>query len=139
MYTESVKATIDGLTILVAPKSSVAYDAERENKELRDSKMAEVKRLLEAEKFKTQQKPKNQDNVNQESDGSDTFTERIQMQIVRNLELTIKNIHIRYEDDFSKPSHPFSAGFTLDAIEIRVNTFDLETIVFFRHLFLKFI
>jgi vacuolar protein sorting-associated protein 13A/C len=50
----------------------------------------------------------------------DTFAERIQIQIVRNLELQIKNIHIRYEDDFSKPDHPFSAGVTLNSIEIKV-------------------
>lgn len=41
------------------------------------------------------------------------------MQIIRNLELQISNIHIRYEDDFSKPEHPFSAGFTLNKIEIK--------------------
>lgn len=41
------------------------------------------------------------------------------MQIIRNLELQISNIHIRYEDNFSKPEHPFSAGFTLDSIEIK--------------------
>ena len=41
------------------------------------------------------------------------------MQILRNLELQISNIHIRYEDDFSKPEHPFSAGFTLNKIEIK--------------------
>ena len=49
---------------------------------------------------------------------NDTFTERLQMQILRNLELKISNIHIRYEDDFSKPEHPFSTGFTLNKIEI---------------------
>ena len=41
------------------------------------------------------------------------------MQILRNIELNISSIHVRYEDDFSKPEHPFSAGFTLDSIEIK--------------------
>lgn len=41
------------------------------------------------------------------------------MQILRNIELQISNIHIRYEDEFSKPEHPFSAGFTLDSIGIK--------------------
>jgi vacuolar protein sorting-associated protein 13A/C len=50
---------------------------------------------------------------------NDTFTERIQMQIMRNLELHIKDLHIRYEDNYSKPEHPFSFGFTLDSIEIK--------------------
>ena len=55
------------------------------------------------------------------------------MQIIRNLELQIQNLHIRYEDDFSKPEHPFSAGITLDAIEIkvisRVNLHSVTTLV----------
>jgi vacuolar protein sorting-associated protein 13A/C len=124
LYTESVKATIDGLTILVAPKSSVVYDAEREKKENRDSKLKQVKRLIELETNKLKAKIEEEASKNPEGD---SFTERIQIQIVRNLELTIKNIHIRYEDDFSKPEHPFSAGVTLDAIEIRVR----NPIVFF--------
>lgn len=66
---------------------------------------------------KGQQKSTNDDK--NKSEQQDTFTERLQMQILRNLELQISNIHIRYEDNFSKPEHPFSAGFTLDSIEIK--------------------
>ena len=58
------------------------------------------------------------DNKNS-SEPQDTFAERLQMQILRNLELQISNIHVRYEDDFSKPEHPFSAGVTLSSIEIK--------------------
>ena len=47
------------------------------------------------------------------------------MQIIRNLELQIQNIHIRYEDDYSKPEHPFSAGVTLDSIEIKVSPIEM--------------
>jgi hypothetical protein len=54
LYTESVKVNIDGLTVLIAPKSSVAYDEEKDNKEQRDKKLAEVKKLLEYEKNKKQ-------------------------------------------------------------------------------------
>ena len=69
------------------------------------------------------------DGTDQNIAGGDTFAERIQMQVIRNLELIIKNIHVRFEDDFSKPEHPFSAGITLDAIEIRVKK---KNNVFFR-------
>jgi vacuolar protein sorting-associated protein 13A/C len=31
-----------------------------------------------------------------------------------NLQITVKNIHIRYEDSISTPGHPFSLGFTLE-------------------------
>ena len=52
MYYESVKVSVDGLTILVSPKSSIKYDDETEMKEARDTKLNEVKRLLELEKNK---------------------------------------------------------------------------------------
>ena len=68
----------------------------------------------------------------EEKPSDDSFTERLQMQIIRNLELQIQNLHLRYEDDFSKPEHPFSAGITLDAIEIKVNShFDNFDLLFF--------
>lgn len=118
LYTESVKVTIDGLTILIAPKSSIKYDAERDKKEQIDNKLNEVKKILELEKEKLESKKG--ENVKSQADKQDTFTERIQLQVIRNLELQIKNIHVRYEDDFSKPEHPFSAGITLDSVEIRV-------------------
>ncbi|KAJ7634302.1 vacuolar protein sorting-associated protein 13 [Mycena polygramma] len=33
--------------------------------------------------------------------------------IINNLQVTVKNIHIRYEDKMSVPGHPFAAGITL--------------------------
>lgn len=43
----------------------------------------------------------------------DTFTEKLVTQIIKNLQVTIKDIHLRYEDNFSDPKNPFSMGFTL--------------------------
>jgi hypothetical protein len=43
------------------------------------------------------------------------------MQIIRNIELQIHDLHIRFEDNYSKPEHPFSIGVTLKGIEIKVN------------------
>jgi vacuolar protein sorting-associated protein 13A/C len=115
LYTESVKVQIDGLSILVAPKSSIAYNADDDRKEKLDKKLKEVKKILEMDKAKKDENEK--DDGGKQS--NDTFTERIQLQVIRNIELKIANIHIRYEDDFTKPDHPFSAGFTLDGIEIK--------------------
>lgn len=46
-------------------------------------------------------------------DKKDTFTEKLVTQIIKNLQVTIKDIHLRYEDNFSDPRNPFSLGFTL--------------------------
>ncbi len=50
LYTQSVKVFVDGLTILVVPKSSVKYDQAKEEKQVKEAKMNEVRRLLELEK-----------------------------------------------------------------------------------------
>ncbi len=42
-----------------------------------------------------------------------SFTSSLITKIVDNLQFTVRNIHIRYEDSLSNPEHPFSAGITL--------------------------
>jgi len=95
----------------------MSYDPEAEKKELHENKLKELQRLVDLDKekdiLKKTSKATSGENEN------DTFTERLQMQILRNLELQISNIHLRYEDDFSKPEHPFAMGVTLDSIEIK--------------------
>jgi vacuolar protein sorting-associated protein 13A/C len=44
----------------------------------------------------------------------------MQLQIIRNLELSIRNIHIVYEDRSTKPDHPFALGITLNYITLHV-------------------
>lgn len=43
----------------------------------------------------------------------DTFTEKLVAQIIRNLQVRITDIHLRYEDGFTNPSKPFAFGVTL--------------------------
>ena len=50
--------------------------------------------------------------------------ERLQLQVIRNLELSIRNIHIVYEDRSTKPEHPFAFGITLNYITLHVKFFD---------------
>jgi vacuolar protein sorting-associated protein 13A/C len=53
----------------------------------------------------------------------------MQLQIIRNLELSIRNIHIVYEDKSTKPNHPFAFGITLNYITLHVsyqNKFHLD-------------
>lgn len=47
----------------------------------------------------------------------------MQLQVIRNLELSIRNIHVVYEDRTTKPDHPFAFGFTLNYITLHVNIF----------------
>lgn len=42
-----------------------------------------------------------------------SFTTSLVNRMVDNVQITVRNIHIRYEDKLSVPGHPFAAGFTL--------------------------
>lgn len=42
-----------------------------------------------------------------------TFVEKLITNIIKNVQLTVKNIHIRYEDKITNPKAPFSLGITL--------------------------
>jgi vacuolar protein sorting-associated protein 13A/C len=50
----------------------------------------------------------------------DTFLERFKLHIIRNLELSMSNVHIAFEDTTTKPDHPFSFGITLNYIKLHV-------------------
>jgi vacuolar protein sorting-associated protein 13A/C len=63
---------------------------------------------------------KNLENAKVNDKNNDTFVERMQLQVIRNLELSIRNIHIVYEDKTTKPDHPFAFGITLNYIALHV-------------------
>ena len=52
IYSDSVRVVVDGLTIVVAPKSSITYDAELEKKAEFEKKISQVKKLTEIEASK---------------------------------------------------------------------------------------
>ncbi|KAI4872968.1 hypothetical protein NFI96_023652 [Prochilodus magdalenae] len=49
----------------------------------------------------------------------DTFAEKLATQVIKNLQVKITSIHIRYEDDVSDPSRPLSMGVTLSELSLQ--------------------
>ena len=49
-----------------------------------------------------------------------SFLERLLGNVLKNFEVSITNIHIRYEDSVSKPGTTFAAGLTLKEFTIHV-------------------
>jgi vacuolar protein sorting-associated protein 13A/C len=124
LYTHPTKATIDGLYLLVIPKTEVEYDAKRDEKEQHEAKMKEVLKIEELRKEKEAA-----ENAKATDKSNDTFVERMQLQVIRNLELSIENIHIVYEDRSTKPDHPFALGITLNYIKLHTTTPDWKQTV----------
>ncbi|CAF4513265.1 unnamed protein product [Rotaria sp. Silwood2] len=117
IYTQSTKASIDGLFLLVVPKTEVEYDAKRDEKEQHEAKMKEVHQIEELRKEQEAQK-----NAKSSDKNNDTFIERMKLQVIRNLQLSIRNIHVVYEDKSAKPDRPFAFGFTLNYITLHTTT-----------------
>ncbi|KAL7073565.1 hypothetical protein ACQ4LE_007295 [Meloidogyne hapla] len=51
----------------------------------------------------------------------DTFTEKLVAQVIKNLQIRIKRVHLRYEDKFSNRGRPFATGVTLDSLNFQVH------------------
>lgn len=47
---------------------------------------------------------------------SETFVSQLTNQIINNVRITVKNIHLRYEDDSTHPLRSFAIGFTLHSL-----------------------
>ena len=52
----------------------------------------------------------------------DSFAEKFATQVIKNLQIEIRNIHVRYEDRYTNPRQPFSIGVTLGELLFRVST-----------------
>uniref|UniRef100_A0A670Z9M4 Vacuolar protein sorting 13 homolog C n=1 Tax=Pseudonaja textilis TaxID=8673 RepID=A0A670Z9M4_PSETE len=96
LYGEAVIASLEGLYLLVVPGASIKYDAEKEEQYLQDNKQKELSRIEEAlQKSAEKDKPKEQK--------KDTFLEKLATQVIKNVQVKITGIHIKYEDDVSGP------------------------------------
>uniref|UniRef100_A0A452VIX7 Vacuolar protein sorting 13 homolog C n=1 Tax=Ursus maritimus TaxID=29073 RepID=A0A452VIX7_URSMA len=88
LYGEAVIATLEGLYLLVVPGASIKYDAEKEEKSLQDIKQKELSRIEEALQKAAEKEAK-----------KDTFLEKLATQVIKNVQVKITDIHIKYEDD----------------------------------------
>lgn len=104
---QPVKVFIEDVFLLAAPKEDAEYDEEEEEKRRQAVK---IEKLDSAEMIRE----RNEEGLSQEEQKkSQSFTESLVSTIVNNLQITIKNIHVRYEDSISAPGHPFALGVTL--------------------------
>ncbi|KAG5925451.1 hypothetical protein E4U42_004279 [Claviceps africana] len=103
-----VKVLIEDVFLLASPKEEAEYDEEEEE---RRRQRIKLEKLDNAELLKE----KNQEGMSQEEQKkNESFTQSLVTKVVDNLQVTVKNIHIRYEDSISAPGHPFALGFILE-------------------------
>uniref|UniRef100_A0A8C1Q848 Vacuolar protein sorting 13 homolog A n=1 Tax=Cyprinus carpio TaxID=7962 RepID=A0A8C1Q848_CYPCA len=118
LYTQSVEATLDEVFLLIVPTASIKYDAEKEERQLQEAQQRELQRIEE-----TKQKAAEKGAAEKQ----DTFVEKLVTQVIKNLQVKISNIHVRYEDDVTNPDAPLSFGVSLQNLSLQVlNTFLYE-------------
>ncbi|GIK03206.1 hypothetical protein Aspvir_007275 [Aspergillus viridinutans] len=102
-----VKVEIEDVFLLAAPKEDADYDPEEEERRAYNLKMekiesAEILRERNTEGMSQEEQRRNQ-----------SFTQSLVTAVVDNLQISIKNVHFRYEDSIASPGHPFAIGLTL--------------------------
>uniref|UniRef100_A0A146KJR5 Vacuolar protein sorting-associated protein 13A n=1 Tax=Lygus hesperus TaxID=30085 RepID=A0A146KJR5_LYGHE len=111
LYNSPVKVEVEGLYVLVVPNSDIKYDPIKDKKYRLDEKMAEVKKVEKAKKLELEK-------ANPKQAEPSTFAEKLTANIIKNVQITLKDIHIRFEDKFSNPGKPSAAGITLDLLQV---------------------
>ncbi|KAF4595031.1 vacuolar protein sorting-associated protein vps13 [Ophiocordyceps camponoti-floridani] len=103
-----VKVFVEDVFLLASPKEEAEYDQKEEEQR---SQRLKMEKLDSAELLKE----KNREGMSpEEQQKNQSFTQSLVTKIVDNLQITVKKIHIRYEDSISAPGHPFALGLTLE-------------------------
>uniref|UniRef100_A0A4W6CNT0 Vacuolar protein sorting 13 homolog C n=1 Tax=Lates calcarifer TaxID=8187 RepID=A0A4W6CNT0_LATCA len=129
LYNDAVVATLDGLYLLVVPGAS-KFDAAKEERYLQEAKQRELQRIEEALQMAARRasqtgdllfslesvvykEPQNGNTLflvcvfvtdKPQEEKKDTFVEKLATQVIKNLQVKISSIHLRYEDDVSTAS-----------------------------------
>ncbi|XP_039860883.1 vacuolar protein sorting-associated protein 13C, partial [Simochromis diagramma] len=112
LYSDAVVATLEGLYLLVVPGATLKYDAAKEERYQQEAKQRELQRIEDALQMAARRdKPK--------EEKKDTFAEKMATQVIKNLQVNISSIHLRYEDDLSDPQRPLSMGVTLSELSLK--------------------
>ncbi|KAL3998071.1 N-terminal region of Chorein a TM vesicle-mediated sorter family protein [Acanthocheilonema viteae] len=109
LYRQPVIADIEGLNLIVVPNKGVVYSEEKAKKHEKEEKGKTLTRL--EENRKRRRKPPDL--------APDTFAEKFVATVIKNLQVTVRNIHIRYEDKYSHRNRPFVVGATLEGIDFK--------------------
>ncbi|VDB84480.1 unnamed protein product [Peniophora sp. CBMAI 1063] len=106
---QPVEVLIEDVYLLVVPAPTGEEDPEEEEKR---EQAVKSEKLENAEILHMRSQTEVKDDPPQQQG----LIASLIAKIVNNLQVTIKNIHVRYEDKLSVPDHPFAAGLTLASL-----------------------
>ncbi|KAJ4486135.1 vacuolar protein sorting-associated protein 13 [Lentinula aciculospora] len=104
---QPVEVLIKDVYLLVVPSTQSAYNPQQEEER---AQAAKLERLENAELLHMRGQAEQSSDDSPQQQG---LWASLTAKIINNLQITVQNIHIRYEDKMSAPGHPFAAGITL--------------------------
>ena len=110
LYTEPTHVKVEDLHLLVKPNADIKYNEEKEETARWEKKKREIQNIDEARARDELKRAGKEDKTEE----GDSFVEKLATAVVKNLQISIQNIHVRYEDSVSDPMSPFSIGITLE-------------------------
>lgn len=105
-----VRVLVENVYLLASPRNA-NVDVDEEEEEER-SQAVKQEKLANAELL-GRDGPQSVNMSEEDAQKNESFTSSLITKIVDNVQITVRNIHVRYEDNLSNPEHPFSAGLTL--------------------------
>ncbi|CCE83218.1 Piso0_003790 [Millerozyma farinosa CBS 7064] len=110
LKSKPVKVIIEDVYLLASPVLADEYDEEEEKRRELSLKREKLDDLAAIEAATAESLQGSNETRNE------TFTESLVTKIVDNLQVTIKNIHVRYEDDSVLTENPYAAGVVLNEL-----------------------
>ncbi|OAD68026.1 hypothetical protein PHYBLDRAFT_57710 [Phycomyces blakesleeanus NRRL 1555(-)] len=104
-----VMININDVYVLAVPRNESTMTADEIKARQHEAKM---RKLADAEMI---HQPVEHTNAAEDAK-NETFANQLMQKILNNLQFSITNIHIRYEDEVSAPGHRFAAGITLNEL-----------------------
>ena len=108
LKTQPVIIEIKDLFVLAGPKTESLYDFEAERE---TAYLAKLEKIETYEMFKSSKMQ-----IEETSASGDGFVSHLVTKIIDNLQITVKNIHIRYEDKQSNAERAFALGVVLSEL-----------------------
>lgn len=120
LFSSPVKILVDGVYLQFGPLDPSTLNAKERRKRLLERKREKLKfadKFFDVSASGTEVEDES-DGKNPSSNGKSKsmgYFQQYVAKIIDNLEITLKNIHIRYEDQYSIPGRVVSAGITLSS------------------------
>ena len=126
LLSSPVKILIDGISLQVGPLDTADLDNKGTSEQILQSKIEQLNiadQLIDfsgvANDLTEASRAKNSEPGTPSSiTGKATYVQQWTSKILDNIEITLKNVHIRYEDTQTIPGSPFSAGITLNSFTL---------------------